>query len=156
MTLSAHSGSTADYRLHMLTETIPRTAPLDPKMQILNCIYSESRPEMSAVLRLCRVLVSCDPKLDSGFMLEAISALELWREPAAEPYVQTIADSWAVWKMARPIRSRARQCLEALKAEQRRRVDSGTLLRSAELPQERMVRPAISAFAEWRLVRPLL
>ncbi len=87
-------------------------------------------------------------------MLSVLAALERNGDPEAAPFVRAVAESWAVWKLARPVRKRARRCLLALERELDRRTAAETLLRSSELPPEAMVRPAESAVKERLLVRP--
>jgi len=105
---------------------------------------------------LCSALIASDVRVDSASMLSVLGDLERMGDPDAAPFVRAVAESWAVWKLARPVRKRARRCLAALERELDRRTAAETLLRGSELPSEQMVRPAESAMKEDLLVRPVL
>jgi hypothetical protein len=87
-------------------------------------------------------------------MVAVLEALERQRDPAVEPFVRAAAESWTIWKVARPVRRQARRSLQTILAEVDRQRACKTLLRGAEVPAQLMVRPAQPRRKESGLLRP--
>ena len=150
---TADTRSVAVYAEGLVTGALPRESAVQALQEVLPRIHAESDVDLRTLFYLCLALVSSDPCTESPFMLDVLRVLESAGEPAAEPYVRALAESWTLWKVARPVRRRARKCLSALHAERSRRTEAATLLRGSELPQEMMVRPAESMFGDPHLLR---
>lgn len=151
---SAQKG-VALYSEALMTGSLPRESAVQALTDLLSDIdWVAEQAEPRTLLHLCLLLMTSDARVDSVLMLSLLGALERNGDPGAADYVRPIAESWAVWKLARPVRKQARRCLAALEREGDRRTAAETLLRGSELPPESMVRPAESAVRECMLVRP--
>jgi hypothetical protein len=154
-TVENDSRAVALYAEALVTGTLPREVAISSLTSLLGSVsHSAPQSEPRTLLYLCIGLVRSEAPTDSAFMAALLGELERAPDPAAEPYVRLLAESWALWKVARPIRKQARRCLAALQRESSRRTDAAVLLRSAEMPTESMVRPAESSRKDSPLLRP--